>query len=171
MIFKIPFFLIILPIVTLTLCASCNSKSFQCIHNKVEQLEHNTGFNYYEFSTAFENYLVENNHLNDDSYESWIEMLSTSSYCDIDNNHLILHVDNAFSTSPTLGEAFISCKGGIFSQLNQDSLVHHAPEYILSLAKQLGKNRFENISHKIFFIYQVNNIYPLCSQIGRNESN
>lgn len=160
-------YLLIFTIVVLVFSA-CNSNGFQCVDRNVAKLKERTGFDYYKFSLAFEDYMVSNHHLENRSLESWKEMLEAYGYCDIDYRHFISKVNNSFATSPTVGGAFVKCNEGIFAHLDLDSLADYGPEYTLSLAKQLEERDFSIRANKIFFVYQTNVLYStMCLDTSR----
>lgn len=151
-------------LMVLLMMYSCNHKGTTCIEETVESFAAKTEFNYFDFALAFEEYLIENQILADKSKEAWVSMFQNRSYCNINYDHFISAVDNSFSTSPTIGGAYVSCgkENEFFVELSLDSLEFYGIEYSITLLQNISDKDFTNIVNKSFFVYQANILFPMC---------
>ncbi len=136
-----------------------------CIRKHVNSFTSVTGFDYFDYATNFETFLLEQRIIEDISRDSYITLFKKQKFCDINYEVLSTRLDNSFSTSPTIGDAYIDCdaKYSALNSLNFDSIAVNPINHIVGLLNELSPRQFREKEVKLFFVYQINVLMTSCN--------
>lgn len=142
---------------------SCRDSNTRCVSEAIKKNHNLSSFNYMEFTSDFEDYLLGKGFIVEKSKEEYRVFFQNRRYCKIDYMDMISEINNLFSTDPFIGGAYVECGLGKdqlpidFNRINSNPSVE-----LVKLIDKLSAKELEEPHVKAFFIYEINVLIGTC---------
>ena len=133
----------------------------------VEFYDENYGFNYYNFSDEFFEYLIGREIIENYSKEELVALFTEKLYCRVDFEDYNLQVDHWLATGPGFGGSMIELsntkKRCVLPAICLDSInTENSSQYLAEIVKLLEEDQIDNRFSKAFFAYMINIYFHRC---------
>lgn len=145
------------------LLVGCNRSSI-CYRNAVKSLKIKTDYNYDFYTISMENYLIENNYLDDNSINGYLNFFESKNYCRLEIDDIYDKVDFYFADTPSIGGSILECKdvNPYLKFINSDNYIYHPVEETVKMLNEMDDRDLSNNEIKAFIYYTIAILVDTC---------